>query len=125
MGQVTQLSKRIENLRSEENLPAMIVDSLLLPNIVRYVEWDLNMQNTAHMTQALFGAYISEVGGDFYSILKLYEYFTDLGKEDFTRCLMKAVQCLIGATPSYKGRTATVLHFSQVRNGDSQTLEVE
>lgn len=78
----------------------------------------ISLDKAASMIEALVGAYVGEIGGDFYSIVKLWEWLHESADRDesvqaYKAGINKAVQFLTCATPFYKGRTPTYEYFYQ------------
>ena len=110
-------SDRLASLTAKSGLCAEVIDHVAsvepwLPRISD-VEHDI----AERMLVALVGAYVGEKGGDFYSVVKLWEWLS--GSDE----LMTAVRYLGCATTEYTGMTPTYTNFKQAEVDDG-TLEL-
>ena len=130
-----QLCNRIDDARSNNRLGKMFMESQLDRFILESDDWrprrtGINLEEASRMLECLVGAYVSEVGGDFHCVVKLWEWLcVRAGKDEAIQCgkadLTKAVQVLSCAAPSYKGRTPTYEHFLLEERDGVQALVVK
>ena len=118
------LSRRVEAAQSESRLAALIANSTLLAETLFDEGADpqgegIEAETAASMLKALIGAYASEKGGDFYSVVKLWQWLSE-GKDE----LKTSIRYLSCATQTFNGRTPTYEHFSEVEHKGTVCLQV-
>ena len=115
------LSRRVQAALRDERLAALIANSGLLAETLPNVGWEpdvegIDAETAAATLKALVGAYASEKGGDYYSVVKLWEWLRDReGSDGLNNDELKtAIRYLSCATQTFNGRTPTYEHFSEV-----------
>ena len=125
------LNQRVQKARGDERLAALITNSGILAETLPDEGWEpesdgIDAELAAGMLKALVGAYVSEKGGDFYSVVKLWEW---LGERftpgaDGNDELKTAIRYLSCATQTFNGRTPTYEHFSEIDYEGEKVLQV-
>ncbi len=118
------LEERVKAAINPDRLAALMAKSGLLAEVIHAAEssaWlprlsGVNREIAEKMLMALIGAHVGEKRGDFYSVVKLWQWLTCSDE------LMTSLRYLDCATTEFRGRTPTYENFKQVE-ADDGTLE--
>ena len=123
------LTRRSRAARVDERLAALFVHSGLLQEIQPVLGWKpqvdgIDIETAAGTLNALVGAFMTERGGDFFSVAKLWQWL--LRTTDAAGCdeLKTAVKYLCCATKAFKGRTPTYETLCEVEYDGRVCLQI-
>ena len=131
-----RLSQRVQASMDATRLASLVANSGLLAEVIPSVDWlprlaGVEPDTAVKMLFALVGAYAGEKGGDFYSVVKLWEWLTadeqkaTRGDEKSDTDELKTSNRYVDSDATkYKGRTPTYERFSQVVDPEDGTPEL-
>ena len=136
-----RLEERMEAAMLPDRLASLVANSGLLAEVIQAADgtpWlprldDVDFEIAERILKALVGAYVGETGGDFYSVVKLWEWLTadelkatvagDEPTSPYINELKSSTRYLDLEATKYKARTPTYENFKQVQAADG-TLEL-